>query len=284
MKTCDVWGLSRLLSQIADAQIGVKPWVESEDRDEIVPQEGLELYATGIVFHAQHLANELGLQSTYDRVWQGGGAFYLISNHLTWQQLSNELTVLRQSIEADLEKHFFVHISPEKASVIYRLKDSWESVWTAIQDARYDIEEANDCYALGKNTASVFHSMRIVEWGLRAFAEHLGFTEVKKGEKNGVDIVEPVEYATWDRILGQLRKHANGLIDAVTDRMERQSLQEFYNSALSEIEGFKDAWRNHVMHTRRSYSAEDAVAVLTHVQRFMRLLVTKGVVKHENKL
>lgn len=282
MKTCDIWGLSKLLSHICEAQIGVKPWVESEDRDEIVPPEGLELYATGILLHAHILATELELQSTYDRVWHGGGAFYLIASHLTWQQLSNELAVLRQSIEADLEKHFFVQVMPRKADLIYRLSHDWEAIWTAIGDAKYDIEEATDCYALGKNTASVFHSMRIAEWGLRAFADHLGFTEVKTGERAGTDILTPVEFATWDRILGQLRKHANSLIDSVSDRVEKQSLQEFYNSALSEIEGFKDAWRNHVMHTRRSYSSEDAIAVLTHVQRFMRLLVTKGVVRLES--
>jgi len=29
------------------------------------------------------------------------------------------------------------------------------------------------------------------------------------------------------------------------------------------------------MHTRRSYNAEDAVAVLSHVQRFLKMLVSK---------
>lgn len=268
-----------LLKHIDDARAGVRPWAESEDRDEIVPPAGLDLYVTGNILHAQVLAEQMKLESTHDRVWYGGGAFYLISSHLTWQQLSNELTVLRQAIEADLEKHLFVQVIPEKAAFVYALKSGWEAIWTAIPDAKDDIEEAVDCYALERNTASVFHAMRVVEWGLRAFCDHLGFTEVKTGEKSGIDILVPVEYATWDRILAQLRAHAKSLVDLEVDRSQKQALQEFYYSAIAEIDGFKDAWRNHVMHTRRSYNAEDAVAVLSHVQRFLKMLVSNGVVK-----
>jgi hypothetical protein len=58
---------------------------------------------------------------------------------------------------------------------------------------------------------------------------------------------------------------------------KKQQLQEFYNPALSEIEAFKDAWRNHVMHNRKVYAAEDALAILAHVKRFLTLLVANGV-------
>lgn len=279
MEKCDVWGLCKLLGHISEAQLGVNPWAESEERDELVSPMGLDLYVTGIMVHAQYIAETLKLQSTHDRVWQGGGAFYLISGHLTWQRLANELTVLRQSVEADLEKHFFVQIPPAKAEFIYRLKGNWKRVWEAMPDSKYDIEESVDCYALDKNTASVFHSMRIAEWGLRAFCGHLGFKDVRATNKRGKNTLTPVAFATWETILNQLRPHAKQKSDNVKNRIRKQCLQEFYYSAIAEIEGFKDAWRNHVMHTRRSYSSEDALAALTHVQRFMNLLISNGVVK-----
>jgi hypothetical protein len=279
MKECDVWGLVKLLGHIETARLGVKPWLESEDRDELVPAEGLSLYVEGIVPLAAHFAEKLGLQSTYDRVWLGGGAFYLISKSLTWQELANELQVLRQSIEADLEKHLFVQIPYEKTELFNRMKTDWAVILNAIPSAREDVEEALSCYAFERNTASVFHSMRIAEWGLRAFCRHLGLKQVKKTVKNGVPIFVPVEFAMWDQIINQLRPRAQSKIDATKNRASKQAKQEFYFSVLAEIDGFKDAWRNHVMHTRRSYSAEDAIAVLTHVLRFMKNLVSHGAVK-----
>ena len=42
--------------------------------------------------------------------------------------------------------------------------------------------------------------------------------------------------------------------------------------SLTFIRGFRDAWRNHVMHTRAEYSREDASAVLSHVKRLLQTL------------
>lgn len=279
MRECEIWGLVMLLKHIDDARAGVNPWIETDRRDEIVPPEGLNLYVNGIMVHARYIADKLRLQSTNDRVWHGGGAFYLISSHLTWQQLSSELAVLRQAIEADLEKHRFVQVTPTNAVFVERLKSEWEPIWTAIPDAKIDIEEATYCLALERDTACVFHAMRVAEWGLRAFCGLLGFRHVKATKKNGQVVLTPIAFSTWEAILSQLRPHAKTKSDRVKNRVRRQELQEFYNLAIEEIEGFKDAWRNHVMHTRRSYSAEDAIAALTHVQRFMRLLVSNGVAK-----
>jgi hypothetical protein len=273
-------GLAKLIGNIDDAKCSVKSWADSEARDDIVTPEGLDLYVQGNLFMVHHFAENLELQSTWNRVWHGGGAFYLISSHLTWQQLFNELTVLRQAIEADLEKHLFVQIVERKAEKVEHLKGEWEAIWTAIPDAREDIEEAVYCYALDRNTASVFHLMRVVEWGLRSFCWHLGFKQTKAFIKaKGVFKFTPIEFETWERILGQLRPHAQEKIDKLKNRDRKQKLQEFYFSTLAEVEGFKDAWRNHVMHVRRSYSSEDSLAVMAHVRRFMNLLVSNGVMR-----
>ena len=102
--------------------------------------------------------------------------------------------------------------------------------------------------------------------GASGICSHLEFTEVKKGQRDGVEIFEPVEFATWDRIHGQLCPYAKSLIDVKPNRQKKQDLQEFYYPATSEVEGLKDAWRYHVMQTRRSNSAEDAKAVCDPVR------------------
>ena len=55
----------------------------------------------------------------------------------------------------------------------------------------------------------------------------------------------------------------------------KQSAQEFYYPALQDVRGIKDAWRNHVMHTRREYTALEADAILEHVKRLMATLAPK---------
>lgn len=57
----------------------------------------------------------------------------------------------------------------------------------------------------------------------------------------------------------------------------KQKAQEFYHPTLKEVNGFKDAWRNHVVHVRREYATKDAEGVSSHVGRFMNLLADYGI-------
>ena len=125
MQKCDVWGLVKLIGHIDDDLCSVKKWVESEDRDEIMSADALELYVTGNIFSAIGIAQKLGLESTYDRVEPGHGCFYLISSHLTWQQAYSQLDFLREAIEADLEKLFFVQLTPTQKALLDKIKQNW---------------------------------------------------------------------------------------------------------------------------------------------------------------
>lgn len=57
--------------------------------------------------------------------------------------------------------------------------------------------------------------------------------------------------------------------------LAKSQAHEFYNGVLSESRGFKDAWRNHVMHSRRDYEADEAKGVKAHVQRFLQALAVR---------
>jgi hypothetical protein len=117
----------------------------------------------------------------------------------------------------------------------------------------------------------VFHLMRAVEWAMRAFCGHLGFTEVveKYDRGGGNHEYRSIEYATWEKVLGQLRGKIDEHVAKITDRAEKQEAQAFYVNSWQEIWAIKEAWRNHVMHSRVHYSPEDAVAILAHVRRLM---------------
>jgi hypothetical protein len=121
-----------------------------------------------------------------------------------------------------------------------------------------------------EHTAAVFHLMRVVEWGLRSFARHLGLLHVVADRKRGK--IVPIEYSQWEKILSQLHEKVDAKIDSMRAGPKKQAAQEFYYSALSDVGGFKDAWRNHVMHGRKQYKSADGIAVLGHVERFMKTL------------
>lgn len=56
MRKCDVWGLAMLLKHIDDDKAKVKEWATGEARDEKVPPDGIELYASGSLLMAEHFS------------------------------------------------------------------------------------------------------------------------------------------------------------------------------------------------------------------------------------
>jgi len=145
-------------------------------------------------------------------------------------------------------------------------------VGRAFPSAKSDIMEAGNCLAVGCYTASVFHLMRVVEWGMRAFCDYLGFRKAKKGKKGQL---VPVAYVTWDQILNQLDGYVQKKIGSYKVGPRRQETQEFCNSVTQEIRAIKDACRNHVMHTRAHYEREDVNAIMAHVKRLMVRLASR---------
>ncbi len=102
--------------------------------------------------------------------------------------------------------------------------------------------------------------MRILAWDRRVKFKDGAPLEMQGWE----DIIRAVEgevlnIKNWPNRLGLAKSQAH----------------EFYNGALSEFRGFKDAWRNHVMHSRKDYDANEAKGVKTHVHRFLQALAVR---------
>lgn len=189
--------------------------------------------------------------------------------------LRADLRNLEDDIGIDMCFHKFVHIKKDLADFFGKTDAFGTDVSAAFPSAMFDVGEAGDCIAAGAGTAAVFHLMRAVECGLRAFARRLGLLRVVRDKKRGKTV--PLSYAQWEQILQQLPEKIDMKVAAMRPGRKKQAAQEFYYSALHELSGFKDAWRNHVMHTRRRYSSEDAVAIHSHVGRFLKSLAAYGI-------
>ncbi len=183
------------------------------------------------------------------------------SADLSYDVFRHNIDDLCATVISELKEHAFAYIP--KAQAAYFEKDSLfgDAVALAFPSVKVELKEAGNCLAADLNTAAVFHLMRVAERGMRVLA-HDRRVKFDKG---------PIETQEWKPIIVQLEKEIAKVSNWPKSKQRAQA-EEFYNTALEEFRGFKDAWRNHVMHARRNYNDKDAAGVLSHVCRFMQLL------------
>jgi hypothetical protein len=192
----------------------------------------------------------------------------------------SEIEHVLDSVWRELDKRHFFHLSPERAQYFNHAALLGESVNRVFPPAVPDIREAGNCLATDRNTAAVFHLMRSIEWGLRALCGHLGLNQAKRSRRGKVSYV-PLAYSEWEALLNQLQPKVDTKIEKIRRGPRKQVEQEFYYGVLQDIRGIRDAWRNHVMHTRAEYSAQDADAIFEHVRRVMATLAERFTTDHE---
>ncbi len=122
-----------------------------------------------------------------------------------------------------------------------------------------EFQRAGNCYAFGQPTACVFHSMRALEPCLNSLADHFG---ISFSQENWQKVIQEIE--TKVRSLGNQPKSQQKLED-----------EKFFGNATAQLYFIKNAWRNHVAHTRDSYSDDEALRVMQHTVRFVESLCPK---------
>lgn len=176
-------------------------------------------------------------------------------------ELDNILTLM----SVGLARHRFAFIPPDRHE--YFEQDNLfglDMPDSQFPSADQDIRNAGNAYAFGLYTAAVFHLMRVAEIGLRAFARHL---RVKMPKKKG-----PLEWAIWEDILREIRAKIDKLAVQGGTKPKKGADRAFYRGLLAEFEGFKDIYRNDVMHVRRTYTQHEAANALERVRDFVQRL------------
>lgn len=266
MRMVEISSLTKLLHKLNEAMMYARKRCEMGDRDIQVPQTGLRTLVTPVVSLARDHAERIELQSTLDRVANRTGHFSrVLSQPINFQELLHQLHVLREAIESDLEKRHFVFIPPEKAGILGKMPAQWNAVWKKLPNCKLDTKEAVYSYCLDRHTASVFHSMRVSEHGLRSVAKRVGVKLTDKGKP------QPIEFATWDKVIVGIRNKITAA-HALPQGPRKSRKLQFYSDAADRCTYIRDIWRNEVSHTRKSYREAEALAVLNRVGDFMQLL------------
>jgi hypothetical protein len=111
---------------------------------------------------------------------------------------------------------------------------------------------AGGCYSYEEFTASVFHSMRAAEKLLTTLASSL--TNVDPSREQWHTLIERIEAAIKD-------------FDKLPKGDLRQKKQTVYSETAMQFRYIKNAWRNHVMHSRTDYDEKAAREIWWHVER-----------------
>jgi hypothetical protein len=187
-----------------------------------------------------------------------------------------------QAPDTQAPQSFFTVSSMLLDSGSLAMKPFGQKVFDAFEDARFDAEQVSLCLIAGASTAAVFHLMRVVEFGVRALGAALGLRRVKdilKPKPGGklktpVTRFTPIENVTWEKLHGQLRSKVDVRLSKLRPGPVKDQKSAYYGSILEDFHGFKDAWRNHVMHTRLTCNEKEASRVLSHVERFMQAIAS----------
>lgn len=120
---------------------------------------------------------------------------------------------------------------------------SFPSIW-------YDCEEAAKCLCLGRATASVFHSMRMLEVAVKALARRL-------------EIIDPVKSSqrNWGMMLNSIKQRIDELCPSASRMPESEGA--FLESVYVSLDAIKNPWRNATMHVENVYTEEEARHILT---------------------
>jgi hypothetical protein len=181
-------------------------------------------------------------------------------------ELANELNILSEAIHDDIKTEYFFHYPREKTLMLMAVPGGWASALKveAFPSIEPEVKAGVDCYAIGHNTACVFHVMRVAETGMRALARERQVSFPK----------HPLEWAEWENILDQIESKARAATIGMPRGPERDAARAFYTSAVAQLRAFKET-RNAIMHMRGSFDELDAQRTINQVRDFMNGLSAK---------
>ena len=231
----------------SSVQVFPTPRLDENNRDWVVEQLGI------ISTHCGQLKLSVSAEFLQTYIVRFGQALPSTAD------VKNFVEFFDVTFNAELQKRLFVFVPPERADTFDRDMLFGEMVEIGFPSASREIREAGNCYALGLNTACVFHCMRTLESGLRCLADRFGLK---------------FELEQWQNVIEQIESKIE-VLKSMPKSMQRVEDQEFYSKAAMQFAYFKDAWRNHVMHGRRSYDENEALRVFEHTGDFMLHLATK---------
>ena len=163
-------------------------------------------------------------------------------------------------ISDELQQQNFLHISSDKVEYYSQLDLFGEEVGKKFPKTAEDLTNAGSAYALGLNTACVFHLMRAMEHCVQRFGRKLRVTIDVKNE-------------SWANIMDHVNNQVKALPAGKRHTKAQNTRKQKYALAADRLDHVRLVWRNDVMHPKATYDEQEAFDVLTSVKAFLESLV-----------
>lgn len=183
---------------------------------------------------------------------------------IDFRKLNIAAACLRSAFTNELETQVFMAVAYDRVDFLFEKQLFEKEVATKFTSVAYDVAEAGNCYSLDRNTACVFHLMRVLEMAIKAIATCLGIPDpVKPSKKNWSAVLE--------RINDELTKRNAPNGPGWTNQKDKQLFADAY----ARLDAIRIAWRNTTMHTEETYQADEAKTILENTKQFMIKLASR---------
>ena len=198
----------------------------------------------------------------------------ILKGGITNDGMARTLDAVIDKLECELRQEKFYRYPRAKAALVETIKLDWAKTLQAFRSATGDITSAVDCYALGHNRASIYHSMMVLEFGLPALATRLkvGFNPDKA---TWADLTKGIRDKIADERTALANNPKGKPPPARAAAKRKNEFLEACEEAATEFRYFTTVWRNHIAHGRGDYDENDAKKVLEHVRTFMEVISIK---------
>jgi len=181
---------------------------------------------------------------------------------VTCGDIHHWLADLRERLESDLSREYFLELSQKEAE-LYKSPagPDWRDAIWRFRRIKYNVEEANKCFALGRYGAAVFHILLVAEFGVIEVAKLFGV----EGDKPGWGSLERLEK------INKTHPKERSLIE-----LEHA---EFLKNVIPLASAIKDSWRHKISHVDNQlewvdtdFSPQVASEIISATCGFMRRL------------
>lgn len=190
----------------------------------------------------------------------------LLTKEPLWTDCGSQLAILKEAFEDDTQDLYLYVYPPSKVRFLIELDDTWGPALTAFSSIGEEIANGVDCFALGHNTACVFHMCRVGEEGLRIIGRERGVAAVRRGA--------PIEWGTWGQVFEKLAPHIED-IRKKANGPKRDAALSFYDPVVSDLRAIQSLYRDQTMHLRDSYDDGEAQSAIFRTRELMLKLATK---------
>jgi hypothetical protein len=222
--------------------------------------EPMRLATLEIVVKVRDSCESLGLRASMATVERICGA--LCDDAVAFGTIRSLMEELQGRLFDELKLTMILALTTTEAEGYSKPRKGWDEILKKFPGTVDEIEEAGKCLALNRNTACVFHLMRLMECGLRALGKSLDNPAL-----------DPKRNPSWDAILKKCDDEIGK--PAKSRCLEWQTDDQFFSTATANLRAVKESWRNPTMHVERNYDGEQAREIYLSVRTFMRHLAGK---------